>query len=26
LSVSKVLPILEFQVNELVRKDFFLGG
>jgi hypothetical protein len=26
LSVSKVLPILEFQLDEPVRKDFLLGG
>jgi hypothetical protein len=26
LSVSKVLPLPQFQVDELVRKDFLLGG
>jgi hypothetical protein len=26
LSVSKVLPLPEFQLNEPVRKDLFLGG
>jgi hypothetical protein len=26
LSVSKVLPFPEFQLNEPVRKDLFLGG
>jgi hypothetical protein len=26
LSVSKVLPLPEFRLNDPVRKDFFLGG
>jgi hypothetical protein len=26
LSVSNVLPFPEFQLNEPVRKDLFLGG